>query len=375
VRIIHTSDTHLGFAAYSRLDGETGINLRETDVYHAFEQVVDYAVSKHVDAVVHAGDLFDGVRPNNRAIAFLFRQLSRLLEAKIPFVVVAGNHSTPRQLATGSIFEILAFFPNVRAVYRGNYEQVRLGDAVFHAIPHSHTQELLQANLAAVELDTKARYNVFLTHTALSGRNEYAGGEFGEQRMPFAVLRPDFTYCALGHYHKYLKIASNAYYCGSTERLSFDDAGLKKGFLDVDLDSIKINFVPLNTRRMVDFAPLECSALSAEEIVHHIESLPIEQIRESICRITLQNLPRHVYVSLNFERIRELTREAVYFEPRFEWAEDSRVSSASGSIGALADEFEAHLQSQQLPASTRKRLQSLGLKYLRSAEETEEEET
>src|SRR6266487_2918229 len=87
-RIVHTSDTHLGFSAYSRLDPATGVNQRETDVYDAFELVVDYAIEKHVDAIVHAGDLFDGVRPNNRAISFLFRQLSRLLEAGIPFVVV-----------------------------------------------------------------------------------------------------------------------------------------------------------------------------------------------------------------------------------------------------------------------------------------------
>lgn len=374
MRIVHTSDTHLGFSAYSRLDPSTGMNQRETDVYASFEQVVNYAVEHHVDAIVHAGDLFDGVRPSNRAISFLFRQLSQLLEAKVPFVVVAGNHSTPRSVATGSIFEILTFFPNVRAVYNGRYEQVRLGEAVFHAVPHSHTLEQLESNLAAIELDPSTTYNVFLTHTALTGRNEYAGGEFGEQRMPVSVLRPDYDYCALGHYHKYLRIADNAYYCGSTERLSFDDAGQEKGFLDVDFNSRKTRFIPLKTRRMIDFRPLDCADLSAPDILGHIESLATGSIRDALCRLTLQNLSRHVYPSLEFERIREVTKGAVHFELRYEWAEGAGPGAGGGSIGSLADEFDAYLRKRDLPRATQRRIHALGVGYLRGAEEAEPQE-
>ena len=79
--------------------------------------------------------------------------------------------------------------------------------------------------------------------------------------MPASVLRPDYDYCALGHYHKYLRIAENAYYSGSTERLGFDDAGQEKGFLDVELDTQKIRFVPLKIRSMIDFPTLPETAV------------------------------------------------------------------------------------------------------------------
>ena len=192
--------------------------------------------------------------------------------------------------------------------------------------------------------------------------------------MPASVLRPDFDYCALGHYHKYLHIAKNAYYCGSTECLSFDDAGQEKGFLDVDLDSHKVRFVPLKVRPMIDFPPLDCAKLTAPDIVGHIGSLATSSIQDALCRLTLRNLPRHVYPALDFERIREATKDAVRFEFRYEWAEGTGPGVAGGSIGSLADEFEAYLRKRDLPGATRKRIYSLGLNYLRAAEEAEGED-
>ena len=40
MRVLHVSDTHLGFSAFSRLDPIEGINQRESDFYDAFRQAV-----------------------------------------------------------------------------------------------------------------------------------------------------------------------------------------------------------------------------------------------------------------------------------------------------------------------------------------------
>jgi len=94
MKILHVADTHLGYSAYRKVT-EEGINQRELDVYNAFEQFIDYAVKTKPDLIIHAGDLFDSVRPNNRAITFSVKQLIRLSQTDIPFIIIAGNHEHP----------------------------------------------------------------------------------------------------------------------------------------------------------------------------------------------------------------------------------------------------------------------------------------
>ena len=131
MRFLHVSDTHIGFSAYHKVT-PAGLNQREQDFFDAFARAVDLALGERVDAVLHSGDLFDSVRPSNRAVAFAMEQVKRLGEAGIPFVVIAGNHETPKLRETGSVFRFLEFLPNTFPVYRGQYERVRIGDTAFH---------------------------------------------------------------------------------------------------------------------------------------------------------------------------------------------------------------------------------------------------
>ncbi|MCE7944718.1 MAG: exonuclease sbcCD subunit D, partial [Chlorobi bacterium CHB1] len=113
MRFFHFADTHLGFSDLSKVDPHTGVNRREQDFYDAWWRAIDAILTHRPDFVLHAGDLFQSPRPNNRAIAIALAGLKQLNEANIPFVVVAGNHSTPRIRATGNIFEALSVLPNV----------------------------------------------------------------------------------------------------------------------------------------------------------------------------------------------------------------------------------------------------------------------
>ena len=89
MRFLHLADTHLGFSAYRKTTNE-GLNQRELDVYNAFIQCIDYAVSTKPDFVLHAGDLFDSVRPTNRAITIAIQQAIRLSQEKIPFLIISS---------------------------------------------------------------------------------------------------------------------------------------------------------------------------------------------------------------------------------------------------------------------------------------------
>ncbi|PNX52722.1 MAG: DNA repair exonuclease, partial [Thermoplasmata archaeon M9B2D] len=116
MRILHCADTHLGYSAYRKVTAE-GVNQREIDIYDAFSQFVDYAVKTKPDLVLHAGDLFDSVRPTNRAITVAIQQILRLSQENIPFIVISGNHETPKLKETGNIFTIFEHLDHVYPIY------------------------------------------------------------------------------------------------------------------------------------------------------------------------------------------------------------------------------------------------------------------
>jgi len=93
MKLIHIADTHLGLAAFSRLDPETGINLREKQIYDNFLRGINDIINAKPDCVVHAGDLFDTVKPKTKAYTTVLEALERLSQAGIPLVIIAGNHS------------------------------------------------------------------------------------------------------------------------------------------------------------------------------------------------------------------------------------------------------------------------------------------
>ena len=176
VKIVHLSDTHLGFSAYNKTDPDTGLNQREVDVYSAFKQIIDYILETKPDLVIHSGDLFDSIRPSNRAIREAFRQLVRLSTAKIPTVIIAGNHSTPRQKVTGSIFQLFEYLDHIYPVFDGEYKTLEIGDCKIHAIPHAYNEEMFKQNFDNLKADKNFKHNILVIHATVIGVIAFSGG-------------------------------------------------------------------------------------------------------------------------------------------------------------------------------------------------------
>ncbi len=85
MKLLHVSDWHLGRSTYGC--------SRASDHEEVLQEIVQLAREEKPDLVVHAGDLFDGVRP-----AYADMQLGlwalQELAALAPVVVVAGNHDS-----------------------------------------------------------------------------------------------------------------------------------------------------------------------------------------------------------------------------------------------------------------------------------------
>ncbi len=379
MRLIHFSDTHLGFAESAKVDPETGINFREQDAYRAFNAVIDDAISRKPDLIIHAGDLFHSPRPSNRAIVTALIGFQRLSEAGIPVVLIAGNHSVPRVAATGSIFEAMRVLPGVRSAHRGQYEVFKIGDAAVHCIPHMSTQENLQRALAKVKIDKGQHFNVLAMHCAVRGTGErYSLGEFNEVLVAKDAIGKfkGFDYVALGHYHKHLQVGPNTWYSGSTERFHQNEAGYKKGFIDVDLKTRKVVFHPLTPREIVILPTITCNGLNFAEIMRRVEaalrsSMPTAN---KIVVIRLDQVDPTTWIELQRER-RRLERQHATdaFEIRWDrtFAEPKMGKSRSTVIGSLAMEFASFMKTAKSEGLNRDRLRKLGERLITDALEQE----
>jgi DNA repair protein SbcD/Mre11 len=199
MKILHVADTHLGYSAYRRVT-EDGINQREMDTYDAFKQFIDCALKSKPDLVIHAGDLFDSVRPTNRAITFAIHQILRLSKQEIPFVIIAGNHEHPKLKETGHIFSILDHIENVYPIYSASYEiipfEIDGNKITIHAIPQTTTKQEFNDNLKKLKPETNADYNILLAHGGVKGIKEFSMNEFNELIIPTQYLKSNFDYIA-----------------------------------------------------------------------------------------------------------------------------------------------------------------------------------
>lgn len=84
-RLLHISDTHLGKRQY-------GSDIRREDFAKAFEQAIDVAIERDVDAVIHTGDLFDDPVPSLPTVMRAADALKPLEDREIPFYGIVGNH-------------------------------------------------------------------------------------------------------------------------------------------------------------------------------------------------------------------------------------------------------------------------------------------
>jgi len=91
MRILHTSDWHIGRALYGR---------KRYEEYEAFLDWLAGLVEKEdIDVLLVAGDVFDNGTPSNRAQELYYRFLARAASpAHRHIIVVAGNHDSPTLL-------------------------------------------------------------------------------------------------------------------------------------------------------------------------------------------------------------------------------------------------------------------------------------
>ena len=238
MKIFHFSDTHLG---YSDLDvlNEENINQREADFYDAFSQVIEQIKKIKPDYIIHTGDLFHRSSPSNRAITFALEQFKTINALNIPFILIAGNHSTPRTNLSSPILKIFENFENIYVSFNQEYKKVEFKEVIFHTLPHMNDETTALSQIELCEAGINAdKKNIMMMHCSVGA--SYLMQEFGEWVFPREkeYIFEKMDYVALGHWHGFGQVGkhANVYYSGSTERTSLNDKRNSKGFIEINLD-------------------------------------------------------------------------------------------------------------------------------------------
>lgn len=320
MRILHFSDTHLGYQAFERVN-EAGINAREQDVYDAFERVVNRILEYTPDLVIHSGDFFHRPSPSNRALTFGLEQLRRIGQAGIPIVIIAGNHETPKTIYNSPILRALRTLEHVYPVFGDQWETFEFGEAVIHGVPHINDPRLLLQELERLE-PVSGKFNVLMLHTSLGKR--YLMEEYGEQVFPaeFEAKLAGFQYVSLGHWHDCQAVGLHpcAWYSGSTERFSDTEIGSEKGFLLLDVQpdlSAKVTFEAIQTRPWLRWERSHCQEVSVAEL--EAELLLFKQnndCQDAILSLNFLDIRPEQTLELGNLRLRQIFPEAFQLIPK-----------------------------------------------------------
>ena len=342
MKILHFSDTHLGFNDLDIINHES-INQREADFYDAFSQVVDQIDSIKPDYIIHTGDLFHRASPSNRAIAFALEKFRLIDSFNIPTILIAGNHSTPKTVQSSPILKIFENFNNIYAAYNQKYEKVEFKDIVFHCLPHMNDESraVSQIELCEESIDTNKK-NIMMMHCSVGAH--FLMQEFGEWVYPKEkeYIFSKMDYVALGHWHGFKRVNKhkNVYYCGSTERTSLSDKRDSKGFALVNLrDDLEVEYKEIKIRPILEFE-IDCRDFKGSA-----EALDLSNIKDAICDVRLTNLMAAQSIDISRADIKDIFDGAMYVNVKREFRDlgESEMINDVESI-SLEESFLDHIK-------------------------------
>lgn len=270
IKILHISDIHMGSGfSHGKINPETGVNSRLEDFVQTLSLCIDRAINEPVDLVLFGGDAFPDATPAPYIHEAFASQFRRLADAKIPTVLLVGNHDQHSQGNGGAslcIYRTLV----VPGFIVGDEIKTHLiktlnGEVQVITLPWLNNSALLTRpeteGLSVAEVDRLLleklqpilegeirRLNPNIP-TVLLGHLMADRANLGAERflavgkgftIPVSFLiRSELDYVALGHVHKHqnLNPANNPpiIYPGSIDRVDFSEEKEDKGYILLNL--------------------------------------------------------------------------------------------------------------------------------------------
>ncbi|WP_285508551.1 DNA repair exonuclease [Actinokineospora sp. NBRC 105648] len=269
-RIVHAADIHLD----SQLTGITRYAGRETAdrlvsaSRRALENLVSLAVEREADAVVLAGDIYDGDWRDYATGRFFQEQMSRLHDEDIRVVVAAGNHDAE------SVISRSVRLPDSVTILDADRAQTVLWEDRGMAVHgQSFAKRAVTENLVVAYPDRVGGLaNVGVLHTAVEGAE---GHDTYAPCKPGDLSANRYEYFALGHVHARRIVNDGqwvAAFPGNLQGRHIRETG-PKGALVVDIEPggrARPEFVPLDVAR---WASLQVDVTGRESFDDAIETV------------------------------------------------------------------------------------------------------
>lgn len=254
MRILHLADVHLD-ASFASRSPRVRARLRRA-TREAFRSAVDVALDREVDAVVVAGDLFDGDRLSFETEAFLCTELARLDERRVPVVYATGNHDPgsgrlPAVAWPDCVTVVADATPRRIPVVGRTGERVGWVTAAGH--PSSHETRDLAADFPGPDGSLP---EVAVLHTQVVGsRNAEAHEPYAPSTLA-TLTGSGYDYWALGHVHvrQVLSELPGVHYPGNLQGRTPRESG-PKGVLVAEVRrgfAASVAFVPVAPVRWED---------------------------------------------------------------------------------------------------------------------------
>jgi len=268
VRILHTSDWHLGRIFHS-------VYLTDDQAY-LLEQFVNLIPQTKPDVIVIAGDIYDRSVPPVEAVKLLDETLSKiLLDYRVPIVLLAGNHDSPERLSFGNRLlgrqglHIISQIGNNLGplVFEDQY-----GPVYFCPVPYAEPvlvrerlglADISDHNAAMMALVQRIAGSIPSNARKIAVAHAFiTGSQTSESERPLSVggagnvdaaCFDGFNYVALGHLHQPQRAGQeHIRYSGSLMKYSFSEAAHNKSINLVDLDGdgkVTVDSIGLSPRR------------------------------------------------------------------------------------------------------------------------------
>ncbi|MFT5728630.1 MAG: exonuclease SbcD [Desulforhopalus sp.] len=309
MKLLHTSDWHLGRALYGR--------KRHREFSQFLDWMIETLASERIDVLLIAGDIFDTTTPSNWAQNLYYRFLTLVQETCCRHVVItAGNHDSATFLeAPAGILKTL----NIHVIGSINEDiekeiiqipgQNGETQLVVCAVPYLRERDIrfaspgetieeksaklvqgIQQHYAdVVDHARKTQENnqnkvplVAMGHLFAAGGSSVTGDGVRElyvgslAHVPASIFPESIDYLALGHLHSGQLLAKNESrrYCGSPLHMNFGEGRYPKTLVTVEFNQTTPT---IDTIEIPTFQRLESIDGNMAELLSKIEYLKAEE--------------------------------------------------------------------------------------------------
>ena len=351
MKLIHCADIHLDSPMETNLSADKA-RERKLEIRSTFARMVRVAAEEGVEAILIAGDLFDGARVTKSTENYVLDLIASY--PMIDFYYLSGNHDKGSALSSATQLPAnLYLFGKVWSTYRrGN---VAITGA---AVPDADTLSLNPEDV-----------NILLLH----GQERRSAGVAGEDIIHLGRFKnKHIDYAALGHIHEYRPIRLDtrgiACYSGCLEGRGFDECGTK-GYVILNIEGGRVShrFVPFAARTL---HTIECdvtgfsSALNLEE---KMLTSVTDVAQKDMVKVVLTGIcPAEA--TLDLTHLRSVLAERFYFA---KVKNETRLSINAEDYAhdiSLKGEFVRRVMASSLSQSEKERVIACGFRALSGEE-------